>query len=105
MERSTQQSSQNRNAQRLQEMVQQLLEAWKDSADVDLRRFLPPASDPLYRSALVELIKTDLRVRWKKKSGKPLESYVERFPELGALETLAPELLLEEYLARLQFGK
>ncbi len=105
MDRPSQPSSHHRDEQRLQEMVRRFLEAWNNAADVDLRRFLPPADDPIYRTALVELIKTDLRIRWQKKHGKPLESYVERFPELGSLAELPPELLLEEYLARLRFGQ
>src|SRR5436305_9807331 len=93
---------QSERGQRLQELIRQFQDAWKSAADVDLRLFLPPPGDPLRRSALLELIKADLRVRWLRRRGSPLESYVERFPELGPLEKLYPEMLLVEYRARAQ---
>lgn len=95
----------NPKQQQLQELVRQLQDAWTKSADVDLRRFLPPTDDPLYRDALVALVKADLRIRWQRRRGKPLESYVERFPELGSVESLDTDMLLEEYRARAQYGE
>src|SRR5262245_24440688 len=101
-------TSQHRTSQKQQQvndLVRQLMQVWQTATDVDLRRFLPPRTDPLYGPALRELVKADLQVRWQKKQGKPLESYIDRYPELGPLTELPPDVLLEEYRARVAFGQ
>jgi hypothetical protein len=104
MDQSTHQLS-TQKRQRLAELTANLVQAWQTATDVDLRRFLPDRDDPLYGLALRELVKADLQIRWQKKQGKPLESYVDRYPDLGALDQLPPDVLLEEYRARQACGQ
>jgi hypothetical protein len=94
----------NGDWRRVQDLVDQFEEAWKGSAPVQIERFLPPADDPLRAKVLHELIKTELEILWRR--GKPclLESYLERFPELGPTAELATDLIYEEYRVRRLFG-
>jgi serine/threonine protein kinase/formylglycine-generating enzyme required for sulfatase activity len=59
----------------------------------------------LRRRTLALLVKIDLERRWQ--SGQPLnvEQYLTRFPDLGTVETVAPELLLAEWEARRHKGE
>jgi serine/threonine protein kinase len=87
--------------QRLQDILGPFEAAWQAATGpdgaVDLGPFLPPAGDPLRAPALQELIKADLEFRWRRGQGTCLESYLERFPELGPPP---PPLIYEEYRAR-----
>jgi serine/threonine protein kinase len=83
---------------RLQDLAERFEEAW--SEQVVLGTFLPPNGDTLRPLALLELIKSDLEMRWRRKAGKPLEDYLRDFPELGSLSQLPPALVYEEYRAR-----
>src|SRR5262249_44669387 len=82
---------------RLRDVESRFEEAWSNAASVDLVRFLPAPGDPERWLVLVELIKSDLRCRWKR--GKPvvLEYYLEKHPELGGAAALPPALVVEEY--------
>ena len=91
--------------QRLQSLADTLHEAWKHATSVDLLRFLPPASDPLRRAALTELIKVDLTIRWQRQQPIFLETYLKRFPELGPAARLPQDLILEEFRARQMHGE
>src|SRR5207253_7818467 len=71
---------------------------------LELADFLPPKDDSLRAVALVELIKVDLELRWRRKQGQTLEDYLKRFPELGDPASLSPSLIFEEYRVRHQFG-
>src|SRR5437870_4835231 len=61
---------------------------------IDLNLLLPPPDDPLRLTLLLELIKTDLEIRWRK-GGRlipaRLEDYLEKFPELGPTSQLTAE--------------
>jgi serine/threonine protein kinase/formylglycine-generating enzyme required for sulfatase activity len=93
---------------RLTELVGRFESAWQTAASagetVDLREFVPSEDDPLRRAALLELIKTDLEIRWRQGPGVTLEYYLERFPELGGAEAVAPDLIYEEYRIRQLYG-
>ncbi len=102
MDRSQTPHSSPTDTERLQALVAQLRAAWNGATDVDLVPLLPAEGDPLRRAALLELIKADLEIRWRRKQGKPLESYVERIPELGAVDGLTVEIIIEEYRIRAQ---
>jgi hypothetical protein len=67
---------------------------------VDLGRFLPPVEDPLRRRCLLELIKTEMEIRWRRNLPFTLEQYLARFRELGPLHALPASLIYEEYRAR-----
>jgi hypothetical protein len=89
---------------RLQDLADRFEEGWKESDEVDLTAFLPPAGDSLRSLALEELIKSDLEIRWRRKRGKLLEQYLREYPELGDRAGLAPEIVYEEYRVRQVFG-
>ncbi len=87
--------------------LDQFAQAW-DASDSppELRAFLPGAPPELRRLALVELIKLDLERRWTNAAWrKPLEQYLEDFPELGAAGELPADLVYEELQIRKQHGE
>ncbi len=88
----------------LQDLADRFEEAWRSADSVDLAAFLPPVGDPLRSEALQEFIKTELEIRWKRDQVATLESYADKFPELGGVRALAPELVYEEYRVRQTFG-
>jgi hypothetical protein len=94
--------------ERLLDLADRFERAWREvgpQADsVDLDPFLPPPGDALRRVALHELIKTDLEIRWRRGQAMSLESYLQRFPELGAARSLPPHLIFEEYCVRHAYG-
>jgi serine/threonine protein kinase len=89
---------------RIGDLADSLEQAWRTSADVDLGRFLPPVGDPLRLSVLVELIKTELEIRWRTERGTTLESYLKRFPELGTPDRVPASLIYEEFRVRQRYG-
>jgi serine/threonine protein kinase len=89
---------------RLGDLADRLEDAWKTSDAPDLGSLLPTAGDTLRPSALVELIKTELEIRWRRKCGVPLDYYLERFPELGSRERLPLSLIYEEFRVRQRYG-
>jgi serine/threonine protein kinase len=90
--------------ERLQDLADRLEDTWRRKNDANLEEFLPTERDPLRPLALQELIKTDLELRWRKGEQVLLESYLERFPELGPTRNLPVELILEEYRVRMKCG-
>ncbi len=61
------------------------------------------ASHPSARfreSATAELIKIDMQRSWATGEKRWLEEYLQRFPHLGTLETVDPDLIFAEYEAR-----
>jgi serine/threonine protein kinase len=89
---------------KLQDLADRFEEACKNGPVQDLAQFLPAKEDPLRATALVELIKADLEIRWRRKEGLTLESYLERYSELGIASALSPQLIFEEYRVRHLFG-
>src|SRR5207244_3949582 len=89
---------------RLGDLADSLEQAWRDSGEADLCRLLPTDGDPLRPNALLELIKTEMEIRWRRHCGVPLEHYLERFPELGTKERLPLSLIYEEYRVRQRYG-
>jgi hypothetical protein len=87
---------------RRNEQCEALQRAWRQAEGdrVDLGRFLPPVEDPLRRRFLLELIKTELDIRWRRYLPVTLEDYLARFPELGPIHALPASLIYEEYRAR-----
>lgn len=90
--------------QRLQAWIAEFEREWDDTHLAARVAQLPPADKPLRLAMLVGMVRIDLRRRWQ--SGQPatVESYLESYPELGTPETVAAELILEEYEARRQHG-
>jgi serine/threonine protein kinase/predicted ATPase len=66
----------------------------------ELARFVPSSGERLRERILVELIKLDQKWRWSVRQPKPLEVYLDEWPELRARRALLVELLSSECLAR-----
>jgi hypothetical protein len=90
--------------QRLQELTDRLESTWHQDKTVQLVDLVPAAGDALRPVALVELIKTDLEIRWRRHRPVMLEEYVRQFPELAGPDGPPAELLYEEYRVRQLHG-
>jgi serine/threonine protein kinase len=91
----------------LAQRFEQAWEAQNDSSSskgIDLVAFLPEPGDPARLPTLIELIKTDLECRWQRGLPTSLETYVEKFPEIGPIDKISPKLIYEEYRIRTQHG-
>ena len=88
----------------LLEVVDRAEAVLEAQASVDLTVFLPPAGSPRRFPYLCELIKTEMEIRYRQKCGQPLESFIARYPELGAVEKLPAGLVYEEFMVRQQHG-
>jgi hypothetical protein len=89
---------------RIGDLADRLEQAWRASENVDLGRFLPPLGDPLRLTVLIELIKTELEIRWRSRRGATLEHYLAHFPELGTQDRIPAALIYEEYRVRQRYG-
>lgn len=65
---------------------------------------LPATGSPLRQAALAELVKIDLEHQWQRGRRMTVESYLDRYPELGLAASVGADLLLAEYRVRQQFG-
>ena len=72
--------------------------------DIDLRAFLPAPTTPAFVPTLVELVRIDIERRWERGTPKPVEEYLEKYPELLGTDSLAA-LAFEEYRARVRANK
>ncbi|HEY7311735.1 MAG TPA: serine/threonine-protein kinase [Gemmataceae bacterium] len=90
--------------QRFQNWLDEFEREW-DEARLAVRvAQLPVAETSLRRSLLVGMVRIDLRRRWQQGQSVTVENYLGDYPELGTPETVAPELILEEYEARCRHG-
>ncbi|HEY7424288.1 MAG TPA: protein kinase [Gemmataceae bacterium] len=96
----------DRDWARLNEQCEALERAWREDEDglVDLGRFLPAVEDPLRRRCLLELIKTELEIRWRRNLPITLDNYLARFRELGPIHALPASMIYEEYRTRHLYG-
>jgi serine/threonine protein kinase len=89
-----------------EEVLARFEKVWQEGGPPRLEQYLPTAG-PERRRLLEELVAIDLEYRWSnQRGGKPwgLEDYIARFPELGPLDRLPLELILEEYQVRQRWG-
>ena len=61
---------------------------------------LPPELKLFRHVAIAELVKIDIVKMWRREMETLLESYLERFPELGTADTVTPDLIVAELEAR-----
>jgi serine/threonine protein kinase len=90
--------------QQLQALLDRCEQAWQDGGRPDLAGLLPPPGDRLRLVALLELIKSELEVRWRRGDRAVLEEYLKAFPELRQEQGLWPAVLAEEYRVRRVYG-
>lgn len=84
----------------LQELASRFEKACSQEEVVEMNRFLPPLGSPLRPHVLHELIKIELEKRWRGGKIIGLESYLEKFPELGGPAKVSASLIYEEYRVR-----
>ena len=94
----------------LTEIIDRFDGHWRDGLSPQLERFLPNddgRSAQARRRLLLELILVDMEYRCRAGPSSPpaIEQYVARFPELGSLEELPDEIVLEEYRLRCRWGE
>jgi serine/threonine protein kinase len=89
---------------RLQDVTSRFEQAWTQDHTVELSTFLPPEGTPDRRLTLLELVKTELELRWKHGHVLGLEFYLEKYPELAADGVLPAALIYEEYRVRHLYG-
>ena len=67
-----------------QSCVKRFEEAWRDTPDsVKIDDYLPPFKSTFRSAVLYELVKIDLENRWDRDQARPLDWYLEQFPDLG----------------------
>ncbi|QDU62256.1 FHA domain protein [Planctomycetes bacterium Pan216] len=90
--------------ERLQDQLDRFERECAMSFPRPLADFLPPKDDPIYQPLLIELVRTDLELRWRRKKGVQVEHYLSEFPEL--LESGEMTSLLEdEFQWRVRFDR
>jgi serine/threonine protein kinase/CubicO group peptidase (beta-lactamase class C family) len=88
----------------LESWLRDFEQTWNQARLGEWEKMLPPPGDRLRRLALVEMVKIDLRHRWRLGQRARLESYLKVLPELGTPETVAPELIEAEIGVRSEHG-
>lgn len=95
-------------AARLSDLAVRFQGAWQANGDdpqaIDLASFLPPPGDPMRAAALYRLIPIDLAGRWRNGVPLSLEDYISRYPEIGPIERVPPQLIAAEYRIRADHG-
>jgi hypothetical protein len=71
----------------------------------DWAPFLAGMTGPARRALLTELAVLELHYRWGKGERPRVEDYLTRFPELGPLENVPVQLVVEEYRCRIRAGE
>jgi serine/threonine protein kinase len=90
--------------QALQALLERFEGAWQNGSRVELSGFLPPPGDRLRLVCLVELVKSELEIRWRRGDQPLVEQYLQRFAELRQEPRLWAALLAEEYRVRRLYG-
>ncbi len=88
--------------------VERFCVEWDESPEApELRLFIPPPASTTRRLTLIELVKVDLEQRWNRQTDpKPIEQYLEEWPELFEPDGAAPcDLVYEEFHVRRQRGE
>lgn len=109
MERPTDlQSGKHAAGKQLKSLIDRFAQAWKQTQpsgpEPILTAFLPPPEHALRAPALLELVQLDLEMRWQLGRGCALESYLEKYPELGPAGKLPATLVIAEYRLRHQYA-
>jgi serine/threonine protein kinase len=70
-----------------------------------MEQYLPTGEPMLRHAVLVELVKVDIELRWKRGDEVSLNEYCRKLPELGKPDSLPPDLVYEAYRVACQHGK
>jgi hypothetical protein len=96
--------NESREGQRVQDARNAFERACQGSGGTEFDPFLPAADDPLRQAVLGELIRADMELRWRRRQPAFLETYLERYPELGTPHAVPARLVHDEYVLRHRFG-
>jgi WD40 repeat protein len=89
------------NASTVRELGDRFEDQWRPEQGLDtLAGYLPPADDPTYLAAVVELACRDLERRLQVGQPARAEQYLERFPALGRESAAAVEVVRTEFQQR-----
>ncbi|HUP78192.1 MAG TPA: hypothetical protein VM260_06465, partial [Pirellula sp.] len=93
--------------ERFKQIVDRFRDRWQDEFSGELtvgpfKSCLPPANDPLFRAALIEIVAIDLVTRIDRKEPVSLLDYLALEIDLGPPEQLPVELLQVEFTHRLR---
>ncbi len=91
----------NRNWATLAEILERFERAWQADSCTNMARFVPAENGYLHLCVLFELIRVDQEYRWRVHEGKPLEAYLQQWPQLRHKPDIVAELLKSECLTRL----
>ena len=83
--------------------VEEFRQDWRPDKLTAFAARLPAVGDPVRKLVLVDLVKIDLQQQWQRGARSNVESYLERFPELGAVQEPPVELIQAEFELRRQF--
>ena len=89
----------------LEDLIAAFESAQARDPEADLADFLPEPCHPLYGAVLAELIRIDLEYGWQHGRPKPLEDYLQEFPDLAKDSEFWPQIAFEEYRLRRQAGE
>jgi WD40 repeat protein/serine/threonine protein kinase len=90
--------------ERLERELARFAHSWSEEAlSAELVK-LPILDDPLRIPLLEGFVRLDLHMRWQRGESARLEEYLERYPELGTIDTAPVDLILAEMVARKHFG-
>jgi serine/threonine protein kinase/Tfp pilus assembly protein PilF len=71
-----------------------------ERGEAELSEFLPPPDHPHYQNVLVELVRVDLELRFRRGRRKRIEAYLEEFPGLRQDREALDSIAYEEYRLR-----
>ena len=80
----------------LDAIVDRFEESWRTNGDADIDDYLPPPDCPNYPEILLELIRLDLEIRWKKGEQPRVEDYLEGFADSEFSPQAVEQLAYEE---------
>src|SRR5215207_10001628 len=80
-------------------------EAWDTAGHAEVEAHLPPADDPLYSRAVLELVRVDLEFGWNNGRPRDLDDYRAAFPEVFRDPTALHAVAFEEYRQRREHGE
>jgi len=80
-------------------------EALRKGAGSDWGPFLAGLPERMRLRVLIELVIIDLIHRWERRERPEVEEYVAKFPELGPIDQVPPQIIVEECRCRAKAGE
>lgn len=84
----------------LTDILDRFEQAWRADSCPDLASFVPAENGELQLCVLFELVRVDQEYRWRTRAEKPLEAYIQQWPQLRDDPDIITELLTSECFTR-----